>query len=44
MISGGSLLPLVKSPICLVLFALAGLVMVAPKFIYKKGVKLEIES
>jgi putative tricarboxylic transport membrane protein len=44
MISGGSLLPLVKSPICLVLFALAGLVMVAPRFIYRKGVKLEIES
>lgn len=44
MISGGSLLPLMKSPICLVLFSLAGLVMVAPKLIYRKRGRLETET
>lgn len=44
MISAGSLLPLVQSPICLVLFAMAGIVMVAPRLIYRRGVRLESET
>lgn len=44
MISGGSLMPLVESPISVTLFALAIIVMVAPKFIYRKGVELEEEK
>lgn len=44
MISGGSLMPLIQSPISLVLFGLAGAVMVAPKLIYRGGVKLQAES
>ncbi len=44
MISGGSLVPLIQSPISLVLFGLAGAVMVAPKLIYRGNVKLETET
>jgi putative tricarboxylic transport membrane protein len=44
MISGGSLDIFAQSPIAIGLFVLAGVVMVAPKLIYRKGVKLETET
>ncbi len=44
MISGGSLMIFLRSPIAISLFILAGVVMVAPKIIYRGKVKLEIES
>jgi putative tricarboxylic transport membrane protein len=44
MISGGSLDIFAQSPIAIGLFILAGVVMVAPKLIYRKGVKLETET
>jgi putative tricarboxylic transport membrane protein len=44
MISGGSLEIFWRSPIALVMFALAILVMAAPKLLYRGGTKLEVES
>jgi len=44
MISGGSLEIFLRSPIAISLFILAGVVMVAPKIIYRGKVKLETES
>ena len=44
MISGGSLDIFLQSPIAITLFVLAGVIMVAPKLIYRKGVALETET
>jgi putative tricarboxylic transport membrane protein len=44
MISGGSLGIFQESPIAISLFALAAAVTVAPKLIYRRGVKLDTES
>lgn len=44
MISGGSLGIFWRSPIAITLFILAGVVMVAPKIIYRGKVKPEVES
>ena len=44
MISGGSLAIFLQSPIAIGLFVLAAVVMVAPKLIYRRGVRLETEA